>query len=81
MKTNVGGWDRNIRWMVGSAALVAGVLAPIRLPWRISLLALGASNLFSAGTRYCPVNEILGVNTATQDLKEEVRSAAQSLAE
>jgi hypothetical protein len=81
MKTNVGGWDRNVRWMVGAGALVAGMLAPVRLPWRLGLLALGASNLITAGTRYCPVNEMLGMNTTAEGLKSEISSAAQSLVE
>jgi len=81
MKTNVGGWDRNVRWIVGAGALVAGMLAPVRLPWRLGLLALGASNLITAGTRYCPMNEVLGVNTTGEGLASEMRSAAQSLAE
>jgi hypothetical protein len=81
MKTNVGGWDRNIRWILGGAALAAGLLYPVRLPWRLALLGFGASELFTAGTRYCPVNEVLGVNTAGEGLKEEIHSAAQSLVE
>ncbi len=60
---------------------MAGLMARARLPLRLGLLVLGASNLFSAGTRYCPVNEMLGVNTAREGLKEEVQSAAHSLAE
>lgn len=81
MKTNVGGWDRNIRWMVGAGALMAGLIAPLNRSWRIGLLAFGASELFTAGARYCPVNELLGVNTAPEGLKSEVRSTAKSLAE
>ena len=81
MKTNVGGWDRNVRWMIGAGALVAGMLAPVRLPWRLGLLVLGASNLITAGTRYCPVNEMLGMNTTGEGLKSEISSAAQSLVE
>ncbi|HVV73251.1 MAG TPA: DUF2892 domain-containing protein [Verrucomicrobiae bacterium] len=81
MKTNVGGWDRNLRWILGTGALVAGVLAPSRLPVRLTLLAFGAGELLTAGMRYCPVNEMLGVNTAGEGLKSEISSAAHSLVE
>ncbi len=81
MKTNVGGWDRNLCWIVGTGALMAGVFAPLRLPLRLGLLAFGASELITASTRYCPVNEMLGVNTTGEGLKSDLKSAAQSLVE
>lgn len=81
MKTNVGGWDRNVRWIVGAGALVAGAVAPLRLPWRIGLLAFGAAELITAGSRYCPVNEMLGRNTTGEGVKAELRSVAESAAE
>ncbi len=78
MKTNVGGWDRNIRWVLGSGALVAGLTVPLRLPWRLGLLAFAATELLTAGTRYCPVNQVLGINTAPEGLKSEIKSVAQA---
>jgi len=81
MKTNVGGWDRNLRWILGTGAIVTSVLAPARLPLRLALLAFGATELLTAGTRYCPVNELIGVNTAAEGVGPELRSAAHSLVE
>ncbi len=78
MKPNVGGWDRNTRWILGTGALVAGLIAPVRRSWRIGLLAFAATELVTAGTRYCPVNQALGVNTAAEGLKSEVKSLAES---
>lgn len=70
-----------MRWVVGSGALVAAVLAPVRWPLRLGLLALGASELITAGARYCPVNEMLGLDTTGEGLKSELRSTAESLVE
>ncbi len=80
MKTNVGGWDRNLRWVIGSGALAAGLLGRFSWPWRVGLLLVGATDLITASTRYCPLNEALGVNTAAEGLKSELRSAVESVA-
>ena len=80
MKTNVGGWDRNTRWILGGGAVIASLVAPVRLPWRIGLLLFGASELMTAGTRYCPLNEALGINTAPEELGSDLRSTARSIA-
>lgn len=63
LKQNVGGWDRNVRFAVAGALLGAGALGKLPLPWRIAMLAVGASELFSASTQYCPISQALGINT------------------
>jgi len=73
--------DRNARFVLGGGALVAGLFGGLRLPWRLLLLGFGASELITASTRYCPLNEALGVNTAREGLKPEIEAAAHSLAE
>ena len=80
MIENVGGWDRRMRWILGSAALATALTAPIPRGWRISLLGFAATEFLTAGSRYCPVNQALGLNTRTQDVKEAVRGAAHQAA-
>ncbi len=63
MKSNVGGLDRNMRWILGAGALVAGVAAPLPKGWRFGLLSFAAGQLITAATQYCPVNQALGINT------------------
>jgi hypothetical protein len=60
---NVGGWDRNIRFILGGASLAAGLLGPFRAPWRVALLALAATQLSTASSQYCPLNQALRINT------------------
>ncbi len=76
---NVGGWDRNTRWILGSAALLAGLAAPLPKSWRIGLLAFGATEFLTAGSQYCPVNQLLGINTRRGEFKELVRKTAEAL--
>lgn len=64
MKENVGGWDRNMRWIVGGGSLAAALFAPLPKGWRLGALALAVSSLSSAATRYCPVSAAVGRNTA-----------------
>ena len=80
MTENVGGWDRRMRWGLGATALVVALTAPIPRGWRISLVSFAATEFLTAGTRYCPLNQALGINTRTQDLKEAVEGAAHQAA-
>ena len=63
MKYNVGGIDRNARFVIGAILLVVGLLAPISTTWRIVALVVAAVALVTATVRYCPANALLGVNT------------------
>jgi len=64
MKQNVGGWDRNMRWIIGAGALAAALLAPLPRAWRWGAALLAVSGLSTAATRYCPVSAAMGRNTA-----------------
>ena len=59
--------------------LVAGALLPLKPRGRFSLLMLGATNLLTASTRYCPLSEALGVNTAPHGLGSDLKAAAEAV--
>ena len=63
MKSNVGGIDRTGRFVLGAVLLLAGLLAPVTMTWRIVLLVIAAIALVTATARFCPANAILGINT------------------
>ncbi|HYP74341.1 MAG TPA: DUF2892 domain-containing protein [Polyangiaceae bacterium] len=64
MQENVGDRDRVLRFGVGGALLIAGLLGLRRGRLGPALLfASGAMVLESAVTRVCPVNSLLGVDT------------------
>jgi hypothetical protein len=63
MKENVGEVDRNFRFIAGGALLAMAFGSRLRAPWRIAALVLGASELITATTRYCPMNAFIGVDT------------------
>ncbi len=77
MRRNVGRLDRDIRLIVGAAALVTGLTVPLPRGWRIGLFSLAASNLITAATQYCPINQALGINTDRRRIKEATKGAAR----
>jgi hypothetical protein len=81
MKENVGGWDRNTRFIVGAAAMIAGATAPLPKSWKLGLIAFGATELITASTRYCPLNDALGINTQRGELIERTKSAVKDAVE
>ena len=81
MKCNVGDTDRGIRIAVGAGALTLAFSG--RLGWFGSAIAfaLATSEFVTATTRYCPLNEKLGINTCQGDQaaqKQEAKSEAQT---
>lgn len=79
MKKNVGGWDRNTRWIVGAGAVLAGLFAPLPKSWRVGLLGLGTAQIVTAAAQYCPVNQMLGIDTRhAESAKELVRGVARA---
>jgi hypothetical protein len=67
MKENVGGWDRVGRAIIGPALLGAGYGLLDGRRGRLAGLAAmigGALVTETAVTRVCPVNEVIGVDTA-----------------
>lgn len=66
MKTNVGGKDRQVRSWLGPALMAASYLLGGRRGKLGGLLGMvgGALVTESAITRTCPMNRLLGINTA-----------------
>jgi hypothetical protein len=62
MKQNVGPRERVFRISIGSAALVGAVLLPQLRGWRWLLGAWGLANIATALTRYCPSNQLTGID-------------------
>ena len=67
LRCNVGRAEQNFRVAAGGALLAAAALAPVSTAWRITFAALGAGELITGITRYCPVSHALGINTCRDD--------------
>lgn len=80
MRENVGGWDRDTRLILGGAALVAGLVAPVRRSWKLGLLTFGLTELLTGTSRYCPMNQALGINTSRRALTRVVQGAVEAVA-
>jgi hypothetical protein len=82
MRQNVGGWDRNTRWILGASAILAALMTPMARGWRLGLLAFGAAQLITAASSYCPLNEALGIDTQSplEKVEELADEASQSMA-
>ena len=78
MECNVGGIDRNIRLAAGVALLSLAVFGRVRQGARIATLLLGAANLFSGASRFCPVNRLLGVNSCQPNIRKAVEEAVDT---
>jgi hypothetical protein len=63
MKQNVGDLDRGIRYAAGGAALGLGLFGRMPFFKRLLMIAFAGTSLATASTRYCPMNEKLGINT------------------
>lgn len=66
MQQNVGGTDRAARLIAGTALLGGGIFAASDPRWRTAMLAGSAIALGTAVTRYCPANEMLGVDSTAE---------------
>jgi hypothetical protein len=62
MKHNVGPRERLFRIGIGSAALIGAALLPKLRGWRWLLSAWGMANVATALTRYCPSNQLTGID-------------------
>ncbi len=85
MKCNVGGTDRAIRLAAGITAIGLGMFSPMNRTARIAAVTLGSAALFSAITRHCVLNEVLGIDTcspleaaeaAVEEIGDKVQAAA-----
>lgn len=79
MKCNVGGWDRTWRLTSGAVLLAVGLFGPLRKRGRTAALSLGATQLLTGLTRYCPVNQALGIDTC-ELVPRVARKAMEALA-
>ena len=60
---NVGRTEQKFRLGAGAALLAVAAFAPVSRGWKIGLSILGASELITGSLRYCPVSQVLGINT------------------
>ena len=60
---NVGRTEQQFRLGAGTALLAAAVFAPVSRGWKMGFLILGATELITGSTRYCPISQALGINT------------------
>lgn len=76
MKHNVGGWDKNLRFLVGGSAIAAALAGRMPVGVKLGLLIVGAMELVTASAEYCPVNELLGMDTRRMSPGEAVDQVA-----
>jgi hypothetical protein len=60
---NLGNAERCIRMSAGTGLIAAAVLAPLSRGWRITLAAVGVTELTTGASGYCPLWQALGINT------------------
>jgi hypothetical protein len=83
MECNVGGVEKNVRLATGIASILLGMFAPLRRGARVSLVSLGAIEMVTALSGYCPLNQMIGRNTchpvahATRNALQEVQHFAE----
>ena len=67
MHQNVGPHEQLFRIGTGSAAVTAALLLPRLGGWRWLLGAWGLANIATAVTRYCPSNQLFGIDNTQGD--------------
>jgi hypothetical protein len=67
MKSNVGGWDRNIRIVLGIVLIALGVLGVIPGMWVLVAYIIGVIALLTGVIRFCPLNALLGINSCRSE--------------
>lgn len=63
MTTNVGSLDRTIRWVVGAALILFGVLGVLKGTLAIVGYIVAAIALVTGSMRYCPLWSVFKINT------------------
>lgn len=72
MNCNVGSTERNIRLAGGLAVIGLGLFAPFNKAGRIAAVSIGAAEVITGLTRYCPVNHALGINTCKRGTLRQI---------
>jgi Protein of unknown function (DUF2892) len=67
IQCNIGRSEQKFRLGMGTALLAAAAFAPLSRGWRIGLSIVGAAELITGTTRYCPISQALGINTCAAD--------------
>jgi hypothetical protein len=67
MKQNVGPHEQMFRISIGFAAVTAALLSSKLGRWRWLLGAWGLANIVTAVTRYCPSNQLTGIDNTAGD--------------
>ena len=67
MKHNVGPREQLFRITVGSGALLGAMLIPKLCRWRWFLGGWGLANIATGLTRYCPSNQLTGIDNTKGD--------------
>ena len=73
MECNVGGIDRGLRGSVAMAAIGTALNGKIDSRWRVASGIIGSVASFTFLSRYCPLNQLIGLNTChsqDQNLEE-----------
>lgn len=69
MEQNVGPREQWFRIVIGSVALAGAAVLPKLRGWRWALGAWGMANIVTGLTRYCPSNQLTGIdNTRGSEL-------------
>lgn len=62
-RCNIGATEQKVRIGAGVALLAAAAFAPVSRGWKIGLGALGAAQIVTGMTTFCPLWHALGINT------------------
>ena len=62
---NVGRTEQMVRLGAGTALIAGAIAAPVSKRWKIAMAALGAMEIATGATRYCPVWHAAGISTNT----------------
>jgi hypothetical protein len=69
MRHNVGGLDRGLRSAVAAGAVAIGLFRGFKAGKRAAVLGFAVIPFITAAMRYCPLNQILGINTSREETK------------
>lgn len=71
MQCNVGEKDRTLRLVAGGVALSFALFGRLGPACKLIALAVGASALTTGLTRYCPLNQALGLDSSAGDFADD----------